>query len=371
MELTLSPEYILNRFSNQVGSNISSFLKKPWVYQSLFWLVYFGLNTLRWGSYFDDYSYSIKSNLVEFPIHIILVYLNLYYLLPKLLSRSLSRYLLALFVAIMAMSLFRIVITYELVTTDVFRESGFEGIRLWDFKYILEVFVGELYVIGFTTAIKVTIDYVKNQKHLRLLEKQSLETELAMLKTQLQPHFFFNTLNNLYALTLDKSDQAPDTVLMLSELMSYVIYKGQLKQVPLTDEVKHIQNYLDLEKLRFGDRLKVSFSLSGDISGKSLPPLILLPFIENAFKHGVRGSMESIPMQISLSEEAGWLKFHVANQKPEQHGQHNGLPAQADKGIGLANTRRRLGLLYPENHALVIDEDTEQYAITLKIPLAK
>src|SRR5690606_26047619 len=110
---------------------------------------------------------------------------------------------------------------------------------------------------------------------------------LSFLRSQVQPHFFFNTLNNLYALTLEKSEKAPETVLKLSELMSYVIYKGKQQFVNLSEEIEHINNYIDLENLRYGNKLEAKLSISGNILGKQIPPLILMPFVENSFKHGI------------------------------------------------------------------------------------
>lgn len=365
MDISISSGYIKDRFSNKIQSRGVSYLKKPAVYHTLFWVSYFTLNTLRWGSYFDDYGYSLLSNLVEFPIHIVLVYFNLYYLLPRFIPNKFGQYFGLLLLATVGMSLLRIVLTYELVTTDVWRENIHQETNLFDFNYIMTVVIGEVYVVGLTTAIKITMDYVKNQKRTRELEKQSLETELSMLKSQLQPHFFFNTLNNLYSLTLDKSDQAPETVLKLSDLMSYVIYQTKNKQVPLTGEVKHIKNYLDLESLRYGDRLNIEFMLSGNLEGHSVPPLLLLPFVENAFKHGAHNETKSIPINIALHVENGLLTFSVKNQKAGKNAMNTGN----NKGLGLANTKRRLGLLYNGQHELSINEDSNTYSTTLKIPV--
>ena len=370
MDISISSNYIVSRFSQPGMAKRLSPLKKPYVYHTIFWMVYFALNTLRWGSYFDDYVYSIKSNLVEFPIHIALVYLNLYYLLPKFIPKSFLRYFLLLILATLTFSLLRIVITYELVTTNVWMESGYQDMPLFDPNYILAVFIGEMYVVGLTTSIKITMDYVKNQKKTRSLEKQHLETELAMLKSQLQPHFFFNTLNNLYSLTLDKSDQAPETVLKLSELMSYVIYQANQPRVPLSSEIKHIQNYLDLGRLRYGSRLDVDVALSGEINAPKIPPLILLPFIENAFKHGAEDETGHIPIQIGLAVHDQYLTFNIKNRKVAHTRKNNGIFRKENSGIGLKNTQRRLGLIYRDNYTLQIKNDQEHYAVTLKLPYA-
>src|SRR5690606_20693431 len=197
--------------------SITDFLKKPVVYHTLFWIGYFVFNTLRWGFYFDDYLYSLKSNIVEFPIHVLLVYFNIYFLLRKVLPKSLPRYIFYLLLSILIMSLVRIVLTYSFVTTEVWRESVIPVESPFGFNYILAVYLGELYFIGLITAIYLVIALISSKKNMLELQQRNHETELSFLRSQVQPHFFFNTLNNLYALTLEKSEKAPETVLKLSE----------------------------------------------------------------------------------------------------------------------------------------------------------
>lgn len=355
-----------NEHHANLKKSIIQFVKKPIVYHLIFWISYFLFNTLRWGSYFDDYWYSLRSNLVEFPIHVILVYINLYYLLPRYIPSRLPKYLTLLFTAILIMSLIRIVLNYQLVTTEVWRESVIKEQSLFGVNYIIAVFIGELYVVGLTTAIKLIIDWVRTQRRARELERRNHETELSFLRSQVQPHFFFNTLNNLYSLTLDKSDKAPETVLKLSDLMSYVIYKGKNNRVSLPEEVTHIQNYIDLERLRYGDNLIAEINITGNIQGKVIPPLILMPFVENSFKHGSNYKNGNIPISINLSINGNVLYFSVKNSKSR----NSSSPEQKSRsGIGIQNTLRRLELLYDKNFNLDIIEDEQSYKISLKITL--
>ncbi|MEL6535132.1 MAG: histidine kinase [Bacteroidota bacterium] len=339
------------------------------VQHSLFWLGYYTFNVVRWGSYFGDYTYSAQSNLVEFPIHIVLAYFNLYYLIPKLLfpKRKYGWYLAALLGITLALSLLRVVLTYVLVTNEVWPESGREE-NLFDFNYILAVFIGELYVVGVTGSIKLTIDWVRNRERTSQLEKMNLETELAYLKSQVQPHFFFNTLNNLYSLTLVKSDKAPETVMKLSELMSYVIYQGQESEIHLSAVVNHIHNYLDLEKLRYGDKLEIDFSIEGELGGVRVAPLLLIPFVENAIKHGGKDEQGKIPLKLSLCVKEHQLRFQTQNFKAPAV---NGHTMEADRkgGIGLANARRRLKLLYADRYSLDIQDEAPYFTVDLTVPL--
>lgn len=345
-----------------------SSLRKPVVYHILFWTAYFILNVLRWGSYFDDYGYSLKSNVVEFPIHIALVYFNLYYLLPRFVPKSILKYLAFLAIAILFFAMLRILLTYTLVTTEIYREAVYEETSLFGINYVIAVYIGELYVVGLTTGIKLMIDWVKNQKLTRELERRHHETELAYLRSQLQPHFFFNTLNNLYSLTLEKSDLAPEMVLKLSDLMSYVVYKGNARSVSLHDEVKQIQHYIDLEKIRYGKRLKTSLHISGDIAGKQLPPLLLTPFIENSFKHGIHLKEGKIPIDIEITVLGDRLEFSVKNIKSEAK-ETPTVNGKELSGIGIQNTKRRLELLFPDDFELNIEDNLDSFRVTLNIPL--
>ncbi|MGL1888175.1 MAG: sensor histidine kinase [Reichenbachiella sp.] len=346
----------------------NSFFKKPFVQHASFWLTYFIFNWLRWGSYFDDYVYSFQSNIVEFTLHIILVYFALYWLMPRLIPKSVGWFIISLTFSTLVTALIKIVLNFILVTTDIYPESHAEETSLFDFNYVLAAFIGEIYVVGIAIAIKATGDWIEYKNKASELVKINLETELSFLKSQIQPHFFFNTLNNLYSLTLDKSDKAPYTVLKLSELMSYVIYDAKQKRVPLINEIKHIQNYLDLEMLRYGDRLEIDLGISGDIEGKVIPPVLLLPFIENSFKHGTKVDSETIPIDILIEVTAEELTFTCKNLKSDENELDNGLENYKN-GVGLENTKRRLNLVYPDSHYLEVIEDDKTYKTILKTPI--
>ena len=334
----------------------------------IFWVSYFSFNYVRWGHYFDDYEYSIKSNLVEFPIHIILCYFHLYWLIPRLLSKKkITLYIIGLFVSVLVMSFVKILLTYGLVTTNIWPESAYEETNLFGLSYIITVYVGELYIVGVTAAIKLMIDRLKERDAQRELEKNSLETELAYLKSQIQPHFFFNTLNSLYALTLEKSELAPNTILKLSNLMSFVIYRAKADVVSLMETVTHMKNFIELEKIRFGSKLNIDFEISGELDGK-IPPLILSPFVENSIKHGGLSPEGTIDINIRLHVQEKTLIFEVENwlknyKDSEENERLNG------EGIGLENTIRRLKLLYKDNYQLDIDQINDKFKIHLTLPL--
>lgn len=349
------------------AASIADFLKSPPVYHTIFWISYFIFNTLRWGVYFDDYLYSLKSNIVEFPIHLLLVYFNIYFLLRKVLPKSLPKYIFYFLTSILIMSLIRIVLTYGLVTTEVWRESTIPVESPFGFNYILAVYLGELYFVGLITAIYLIIALLASKKRMLELQQRNHETELSFLRSQVQPHFFFNTLNNLYSLTLEKSEKAPETVLKLSELMSYIIYKGKNGRVKLAEEIEHINNYIDLECLRFGNKLEARLSISGDIHEKKLPPLILMPFVENSFKHGIHYRNGKIPIQIGIEVVEDNLIFTTKN--PTGSSENASFKNDELSGIGIQNTKRRLELLYGNDFKLDVNKQTDYFIVTLKIKL--
>lgn len=341
-------------------------LQRPWVYHSAFWLCFFLFNVVRWGSYFNDYAYSIKSNLLGFSIHMVLCYLNAYMLVPYFVPRKqYGRYALLLALALAVMFFVKVGATYLLIRHDVWPEAVGE-VEIMGFDHVVAVVVGELYVIGITTSIKLMMDWTRSQRRARALEQEKVQAELGMLKAQIHPHFFFNTLNNLYALTLENSPEAPETVLRLSELMSYILYQKQ-DLVPLEEEVRHLEHYIELERLRFGDRLRVEFHIEGEVRGHYLPTLLLLPLVENAFKHGTKNQLKEIDLQLLLRVEEGWLHFSTSN--PVATVATSRIPLQNEKGgIGLSNTRRRLELLFKDQYTFLTSTRDTRYEVSLSIP---
>ncbi len=195
------------------------------------------------------------------------------------------------------------------------------------------------------------------------LEKLQVSTELSYLKAQINPHFFFNTLNNIYALTTIDIEASRKAILTLSSMMRYVIYEGKSKYAPLTAEIKFVDNYLELMKLRLPERVQVNYSKPQAADTEKIAPMVLLPFIENAFKHGISGTKPS-EITISLSSSNSVLELYVKNTifpKPQVETEEH--------GIGIANTRRRLELLYPGRHELNINDEDGTFEVSLRIEL--
>ncbi len=338
----------------------------PTKYHIVFWLGYFSFNVVRWGSYFNDYWYSLKSNFVEFPLHILIVYLNIYFLIPQFILKKKYLYYVLLFLfSLFILYTFRTGLNYILVTKDIWPEAETPQ-QAFTFNHIVAVILGELYVVALATAIKLIVDWIYERKRVQNLQQIQLETELKFLKSQIKPHFFFNTLNNLYSLTLDKSEIAPSVVLKLSEIMRYVIYDVKEKKVKLLNEINYIQNYLDLEKLRHRDSLKTNVDIIGNIEDIKVPPLLFISFIENCFKHGVKNQGNLIVNIVFENYQNKWLIFNAENSYEIDKVYEN---SKLESGIGLENTKRRLQLLYNNEYELTTKIIDNKYCVQLKIPI--
>ena len=368
---------------NQIDAllNQHSYAKKYEItkrHHIVFWTIYILFNTIRWGSYFDDYSYSLKTNLLGFPIHMTLAYLNVYYLMPKFVyKKKYWSYSGLVVLSLFVMLLVKYYLTYYLVSTNVWPEGPEEPNGL-NFNYAVQMMLGEFYVVAFVTAIKVTIDWLGENNRFNELEKRQLATELRFLRSQVSPHFFFNTLNNIYGLTLEKSEKAPEVVLKLSELMRYLLYATKKRKQDLASELNCIQNYIDLERIRFSDKLQVEVEIKGDLAEKKIAPMLLIPLIENCFKHGANQNIGDVKISLKALIEGDFLYFEVRNNLPEQENQRL-KPVNSQKsnqlevttkssGIGLTNVKKRLELGYaPKDYKLKINQTNQHFTVKLKL----
>nr|WP_262904986.1 sensor histidine kinase [Hymenobacter pini] len=222
-------------------------------------------------------------------------------------------------------------------------------------------------ILALSFFLRLAGDYLRERDNRRELEQQHLRTELALLKNQLHPHFLFNTLNNIYSLTLHASPQAPEAVLRLSELMRYQLYDSADDLVPLAREIHHLQSFLTLQHLRLppedaDEAIQCTILLPpGADHACRLPPMLLLPLVENAFKHGdLTARPHVVRIKLELAPD-GQLHFLVRNRVAPE--------AAEPGGVGLTNLRRRLELLYPERHALIITANAQEYAVRLSVQL--
>ena len=220
-----------------------------------------------------------------------------------------------------------------------------------------------LFFVLIAVAFKTVSDRLQLERNVKERESENLKTELAFLRSQISPHFLFNVLNNMVALVRMKSDKLEPTILKLSSLMQYMLYETDDEKVLLKSEVDYLQSYIDLQQLRFGDRLNIDVDLTLQEDWHAIEPMLLIPFVENAFKHGT-GMVEAPTIAISLRAANDELVFSVRNKYIE-----NDLAKDKVSGIGLSNVKRRLELLYGGSHDLDIDKADEWYVVTLKLKL--
>lgn len=230
------------------------------------------------------------------------------------------------------------------------------GMALYNF------FITSFLVSGFAVGIRYAESAIRKEEEIKELEREKLNSELALLKNQVSPHFFFNTLNNIYSLITINQDDAREAVLSLSKMMRYMLYESEQGNTRLSREIEFMKGYIDLMKLRLSDRVRLAVSFPEKYEDQDLPPLLFIPFIENAFKHGV-SSVESSFVDIALGVEDGMITFLATNSisRRESDG------PQVDSGIGLDNVRKRLALLYPGRHDLRIDHQEKIFTVQLTV----
>lgn len=340
---------------------IISDFKIPVRFHIIFWTVYFVFNIIRFGSLNNDYWYSLKSNLVEFPLSMLYTYFFVYYLIPRyILKKKYTQFIVLFIFSLILFYLVKTGLIYLLVTKNIWPENS--GFNAFTFDHIVEVTIGVLYVTAVGATIKLTYEWINEKRRNEELEKTQLRTELNFLKSQIQPHFFFNTLNNLYALVIKKSPNAPDVVLKLSEIMQYVLYEAKEPKITLLREVNYIYSYLDLEKLRYGDKIRSDIEIVGDIDEIEIPPLLFLPFIENCFKHGIANN-DDIKVNICFKIKDNHLLFNVTNTFDPSNNKN------LKHGIGIENVRRRLQLLYGNNFTLETKIEKSKFKVRLQFPI--
>lgn len=359
----------------QIDRYVNAILQHKLGRHLTFWVLIYIVFTIAQSS-FESQPYDIYTiillNIPGLIAPIIASYFLNYYLIPRYFNSKrylefsilfiLSAYFICVFARIInvhfAEALFR--------QGEFYQESIFEIAT--QFRHLITVYFPEIYFIAFAMAVlkQQTLAFEMKQRNM-LLEKEKSQTELNFLKAQIHPHFLFNTLNNLYVLTLKKSDKAPDVVEKLSEILDYILYRGRDTAVPVAKEIKLLENYVSLEKLRYGDHLKISFRKEVDDPGTSIAPLLLLSLVENAFKHGASNQLTDPIIAIELTLLNQVLHFKVFNTKGETAATED---SSYRNGIGISNIRRQLALIYSE-YSFDVKEEKKSYLVMLSIKLNK
>ncbi len=323
----------------------------------VFWLVFMGALILLDRNDLGVWT-NILSNLTMTLFFAGIAYINILYLIPKyLFTRKTFLYVVFLITGIVLIT--PVYISLQLLIYRNYPDKA----SLYYFNVSSIIFL-ELFVAIGSLFYAIIVDWMKKRAEVSELYTTNIETELNFLKTQINPHFLFNTLNSIYALALKKSDEAPDLILKLSEIMRYMLYDCNEDTVPLDQEISYLKNYLDLEKFRKGTNNEIIFSVEGDPEGKSVVPLLFITFVENAFKHGVN-NVEKGFVRIHFRILEDQLEFDIENSVSPQI--HLSRLQSGSGGIGLENARRRLELLYPGQNALKITKNLDSFRVKLTI----
>ncbi|RZK40490.1 MAG: histidine kinase [Pedobacter sp.] len=297
-------------------------------------------------------------------INVSLFYINSLILIPDIIKKRQKSWLyLFLVVGLIVVTVIiklGIAIMYpDIILTKRHFDGSIENVSYLD--YLFQAFFVTGFFLVVSSLLKFATDWFSNERIQRNLESQKKDMELQFLKSQLNPHFLFNSLNNIYSLAYQKSEKTADAILKLSEIMRYMIYESNDSWVGLSKEVEYLQSYIELQKLRFKDGAAVTLSLNGEIDNQRIVPLILISFVENAFKHGVANDPED-PIRINIIANQKILHFSITNKKSKTN-------KDAMGGVGLNNVERRLQLLYPDRYKLNIVNSATHYTSELMLDI--
>jgi len=354
-------------------SLLNILLTKSFLFYICYWLFFLVVfTTYRYFLFTEKFVFAptlfriaFLSNFAYLSLAIIGTHFIINFLLPKLYSSD--KYILfsILIIVIALLSpLFAYVLAKLVVNIYIFDKP-----QTFTISHYISTVMKFVFCLTPLVFYKTTVHLTQKEHNQRRIETAKLESdlklreaELKLLKGQIQPHFLFNTLNNLYSLSLQNSDKTPEVIIKLSDLLNYIIYDCRSERVKIDDEIEFIKSFIDLEKIRHDDSLKVSISIEGDFSDKYIAPMILHTFIENSFKHGANKTIGISWIDIVLIITDKTLTFKVANSKSND----SGVEAI---GIGISNTKKRLMLLYPDRHKLEINETASIYSVFLELQL--
>jgi len=339
--------------------------KNRWVNIALhtaFWILFFLVPFLLQPSF-------QKNTLGERPVHpevrsfyfnlmkcffwMALFYVNTFFFVPRFVyKRKYFSYILSLVLVLVLLS--GLEVSFFIIVDDNahFKISGFLMFNLFPF----------LFIVASGTAYRMFLDKIAEENKSKEKEAENLKSELSFLRSQISPHFMFNVINNIVALARKKSDLVEPSLIKLSSLMRYFLYESNAEKVPLEKEVEYLESYISLQQQRFGKNVVINLSTEGVTNNYEIEPMLLIPFVENAFKHG---NLHKGPTDIKLRVKNGELHFSVVNPYSEKLNEIK----DETSGIGLANVQRRLNLLYGKRHSLLIAKKDGQFLVSLELKL--
>lgn len=331
-------------------------LRYLFLVQMIFGSMYYFIDLPLRDSIFTAFTIALYAVLAE----IVFTYLIVYWLIPTFFKTNIF-----LFAAGLVLLSALLVIAESPVYIQWFNlESlpGYSFILIWECVAIITASSHVICVLFI--ACRLFKNYYLKMEEREILVQENARAEMQLLKAQVHPHFLFNTLNNIYSFALTKSPQSGDLVLKLSDALKYMIKDCDAPFVPVQKEIKLIEDYIGLEKVRYGDRLNMQSEIKGDCQDKFIAPLLLIPFVENSFKHGASKTLKHPWIRLEIYIIGQMLFMNLSNSKPLEN-----LPGNGKNGIGLKNVQKRLQIIYPDEHKLFIQSTAGEFNIRMQIPL--
>lgn len=354
-----------------------NFEKNNILWQILLWWGSWHIVSFFLGNGYEDFDRFVVMAFASLIAFSVVVYINLKFLLPKLFFQKkivifigAGILLLVLVITLLYNGFFPLLDWFDLITPrrnppmgEMGPPAGKKGPPI-GFKWIGRFTPYIIALLG-STIIEVVRFANQKEKETIRLEKEKLDSELKFLKSQVNPHFLFNALNNIYSLAVIQAPQTPESVMQLSEILRYMVYDSNEEKVPLKSEISYINNFVELKQLKDSRGMDVTLDLAEANRNLMIAPLLLIPFVENAFKHSKIENLKNGYIKVTLKSDAEWVVFQVVNSIPQ-----NNFTKDKVGGVGLENTKKRLELLYPNGqHELEIKQTGDQFAVILKIAI--
>ena len=328
----------------------------------IFWTCYFLYEWLANAVYDSQYELHLVAAALYTPLLVAATWFTISILIRRyFLTGQKGKFWVGLVISMLVFGIARRAINYFIIYRIYSPEWMMAQPFLFPPKIIFEI-VGTYLYVALNAMFYFTQAWYEQQRITQSLQKDKVEAQLEMLKSQVQPHFIFNTLNNIYSLSTQNSPKTSDLIYRLSALLSYTLYDSRKPLIPLEQEIEYISNYIELEKIRYGDRLDIAVNVLNDTRHIAISPFLLLPLVENCFKHGVSNEIDSCWIRLDILQKDEWLIIKVENSKTS-NGQLNGHR----NGIGLENVKQRLEILYPGRHEFKCMSEEQSYLVVLKI----
>lgn len=325
-----------------------------WLLYLVFWIIVF-----RPG---DDYSSRLVNSLAIVSVHALISYINLSVLIRLLLVQKQYLIYFACVLLVISMGAFIQMAVFILLNTLPPEQK----VELVSLGFFINSAIAITYTVAITMSLKLVKYWYEKEQMAKNLEQLNRQTELLYLQAQINPHFLFNSLNSIYGMALKQAEKTPDLILQLSEILRYVLYEGKGQWVSLANEIKYLKCYIELEKTRYEGDLEVSLEVDGEAEDFEIASMLIIPFVENSFKHGLSARTGNLFLRIKVKVENNQLEVEIVNSKPSSH-LNSTKPQNYIGGIGIQNVKKRLAMIYPNSHQLTIRDEEDLFYVKLTI----